>query len=42
MQSLHAVLLDLVRREVISGEEAYEHAVERASFEGYVAQDTAA
>jgi twitching motility protein PilT len=42
MQSLDAVLLDLVRREIITGDEAYDHAVERASFEHYVAQDPAA
>ncbi len=42
MQSLDAVLLDLVRREIITGDEAYDHAVERASFETYVAQDPAA
>jgi len=42
MQSLDAVLLDLVRREVITGDEAYEHAVERASFEQYASQDPAA
>ena len=41
MQALDAVLLDLVRRGVISGEEALEHAVERASFEGHVASDAA-
>jgi hypothetical protein len=42
MQSLDAVLLDLVRREVITGDEAYDHAVERAQFETYVANDPAA
>ena len=42
MQSLDGVLLDLVRREIITGDEAYEHAVERASFEPYIAQDPAA
>ena len=42
MQSLDAVLMDLVRREIITGDEAYEHAVERASFEPYIAQDPAA
>lgn len=35
MQSLDVVLMDLVRKGVISGEEAYEHAVERATFEGH-------
>ncbi len=42
MQSLDAVLQDLLRRGVITGEEAYAHAVERASFESCVAQDPAA
>ena len=42
MQSLDAVLLDLVRREVITGDEAYEHAVERATFEPYVTPDPGA
>jgi twitching motility protein PilT len=42
MQSLDGVLLDLVRREIITGDEAYEHAVERAAFEPYVSQDPAA
>ena len=35
MQSLDVVLMDMVRKGVISGEEAYEHAVERATFEGH-------
>ena len=42
MQSLDGVLLDLVRREIITGDEAYEHAVERAAFEPYIAQEPAA
>jgi hypothetical protein len=42
MQSLDAVLLDLVRREVITGDEACEHAVERSAFEQYVTHDNAA
>ncbi len=42
MQSLDGVLMDLVRREVITGDEAYEHAVERATFETYASQDPAA
>ena len=41
MQSLDAVLLDLVRRGLITGDEAYEHAVERSSFETYATQDSA-
>jgi twitching motility protein PilT len=42
MQSLDGVLMDLVRREIISGDEAYDHAVERSQFEQYVTQDAAA
>jgi len=42
MQALDSVLQDLVRREVISGEEAYEVAVDRALFERYVTGDLAA
>jgi len=42
MQSLDAVLQDLVRREVISGEEAYEVAIDRAIFERFVSGDLAA
>jgi twitching motility protein PilT len=42
MQSLDAVLLDLVRREIITGDEAYEHAVERSAFEQYASHDAAA
>jgi twitching motility protein PilT len=42
MQSLDAVLMDLVRREVITGDEAYDHAVERSAFEPYVSHDAAA
>ena len=42
MQSLDAVLQDLVRREVISGEEAYEHAADRAQFERYANGEDAA
>lgn len=41
MQSLDGVLLDLVRKGVISNEQAYEHAVERASFEGHGQSDAA-
>lgn len=39
MQSLDAVLNDLLKQELISGEEAYEHAIDRASFERYLTQD---
>jgi twitching motility protein PilT len=42
MQALDAVLQDLVRREVISGEEAYEVAIDRAIFERFVSGDLAA
>jgi len=42
MQSLDNVLMDLVRKEIITGDEAYEHAVERATFEQYVTHDNAA
>ncbi len=37
MQSLDAVLTELVRKETISGEEAYEHAIDRTLFDRYVA-----
>jgi twitching motility protein PilT len=37
MQSLDSVLMELVRKEIISGEEAYEHAIDRTQFERYVA-----
>jgi twitching motility protein PilT len=42
MQSLDAVLQDMVRREIISGEEAYEVALDRAIFERFVSGDLAA
>src|SRR5262245_24640415 len=42
MQSLDAVLTDYVKREQISGEEAYEHAIDRTLFERYLIQDSAA
>jgi len=42
MQSLDGVLMDLVRREIITGDEAYDHAVERSQFEQYSTQDAAA
>ena len=41
MQSLDAVLNDLLKQELISGEEAYEHAIDRAAFERYLSQDMA-
>ncbi len=41
MQSLDAVLMDMVRREEISGEEAYEHAIDRAQFEQFSRPDAA-
>ena len=37
MQSLDSVLMEMVRKELISGEEAFEHAIDRTSFERYVA-----
>jgi twitching motility protein PilT len=37
MQSLDSILADLVRREIISGEEAFEHAIDRTQFDRYVA-----
>ena len=42
MQSLDAVLTDMVKREQISGEEAYEHAIDRTLFERFLIQDNAA
>jgi twitching motility protein PilT len=41
MQSLDSVLMDLVRREIISGEDAYEHAIERGKFERYLSREAA-
>jgi twitching motility protein PilT len=41
MQSLDGVLMDLVRREEITGEEAYEHAIDRAQFEHFARNDAA-
>jgi len=42
MQMLDLVLRDLVRTEVITGEEAHEHAVDKASFEHYLGRDAVA
>ncbi len=42
MQSLDASLRELVRREVITGDEAYEHAVDRSQFERTPARAEAA
>ncbi len=42
MQSLDAVLQDMMKRGVISPEEAYDHAVDRASFESIVERRSAA
>ena len=39
MQSLDNVLNELVKSETITGEVAYEHAIERTSFERYLLQD---
>jgi twitching motility protein PilT len=41
MQGLDATLSQLVKDGVINGEEAYEHAVDRAAFEHFLAQDAA-
>jgi twitching motility protein PilT len=41
MQSLDAVLGEFVKKEQITGEEAYEHAIDRTLFEQYLAQDQA-
>jgi twitching motility protein PilT len=41
MQGLDAVLADLVRRNVITGEEAHEHAVDRTQFERFVVPEAA-
>ncbi|MFN8587745.1 MAG: PilT/PilU family type 4a pilus ATPase [Candidatus Eisenbacteria bacterium] len=41
MQSLDSQLQDLVRREVISGEEAYDHALDRQLFERYATGEAA-
>jgi twitching motility protein PilT len=41
MQSLDSVLQDLVQREVISGEEALEHAIDRALFERHLSDNAA-
>jgi twitching motility protein PilT len=42
MQSLDAKLRELVRKEVISGDEASEHAVDRSKFERQVVREEAA
>ncbi len=42
MQSLDGVLGEMVRKEQISGEEAYEHALDRSQFERYASGDLAA
>jgi twitching motility protein PilT len=42
MQALDAVLGDMVKKELITGEEAYEHAIDRIAFEKYLPQDFAA
>ncbi len=42
MQNLDAVLRDLVRREIISGDEAYEHAFDKGAFERLVVPREAA
>ncbi len=42
MQSLDSVLMDYVKRDLITGEEAYEHALDRGPFERFVSGDAAA
>ncbi|HTR96658.1 MAG TPA: type IV pilus twitching motility protein PilT [Candidatus Acidoferrales bacterium] len=42
MQSLDNVLQELVRQEIISGEEAYENAIDRTVFDRYVSGELAA
>ena len=42
MQSLDGVLKELVRQEIITGEDAYEHAIDRSHFERFLARDEAA
>ena len=42
MQSLDGVLQDLVRREIITAEEAYDHAIDRNQFEHHGGNDLAA
>ena len=42
MQLLDSVLMDLLRQDLISGEDAHEHAVEKAQFERYLGLDPAA
>ncbi len=41
MQGLDATLTQLVKAGTITGEEAYEHAVDRSTFEQYLAEDAA-
>ena len=41
MQSLDAVLQEMLRKGEITGEEAYEHAVDRAQFERYIGSEAA-
>ncbi len=42
MQMLDLILKDLLRKETITGEEAYDHAVDKAPFERYLGLDTVA
>jgi twitching motility protein PilT len=42
MQGLDAQLLELVRQQVISGKEAYHHAIEKSRFEHLLAREEAA
>jgi twitching motility protein PilT len=42
MQALDPILMDLVRREKVSGAAAYEHAIDKAPFERFLPTDSAA
>jgi twitching motility protein PilT len=42
MQSLDNALQDLVRREIVTGEEAYDKAIEKGPFERYLVEETVA
>ena len=41
MQGLDAVLNEMVKAEIITGEEAHEHAIDRATFERYLTENAA-
>jgi twitching motility protein PilT len=42
MQSLDGVLKEMVRKEIITGEDAYDHAIDRSQFERFLAREDAA